>query len=82
MKKIVETKGICARSIEYELDGDIVRNVRFVGGCAGNGAGIAQLVEGQKIDDVIARLKGIGCGMRGTSCPDQLAKALEEDVVG
>ena len=80
MKKTIPTKGVCARSIEYELDGDVVRNVKFIGGCAGNGTGISHLVEGQKGDEVINRLSGIGCGMRGTSCPDQLAKALAEDI--
>ena len=72
------TKGTCARSIEFELDGETVKNIRFEGGCNGNLKGIGALVEGMDIDDVIARVEGIKCGMKSTSCPDQLAQALEE----
>ena len=74
---VYKTKGVCSRSIDIELDGDTIKSVKFNGGCNGNTKGIASLVQGMKIDDVIARLKGIDCGGRGTSCPDQLAKALE-----
>ena len=69
--------GVCSRLIHVELDGDKIANVEFVGGCAGNTAGISSLVKGMEVDEVIARLKGTDCGGRGTSCPDQLAKALE-----
>ncbi len=71
-----KTAGICAGKIVIDLDGDTVKNVRFIGGCNGNTQGISKLVEGMKVDDVIERLSGICCGMKSTSCPDQLAKAL------
>lgn len=73
---VYKTKGTCSRAIELELDVDIVKSVNFVGGCNGNTKGIATLVQGMKIDDVIEKLQGTDCGGRGTSCPDQLAKAL------
>ena len=74
-----KTKGTCSREILIEVDNTgIVRNVKFIGGCHGNTQGISKLVEGMKIDDVISKLKGIDCNGRGTSCPDQLAKALEK----
>jgi len=72
------TKGICAREILFDLDGSIVKNVRFIMGCQGNTTGVARLVEGMDIDEAISRLSGINCGGKGTSCPDQLAKALLE----
>ncbi len=72
------TSGTCARRILFELDGDTVKNVKFEGGCHGNLQGIGKLVEGMKVQDVIARLEGIRCGFKPTSCPDQLAKALKE----
>ena len=75
---VYKTKGVCSRSIDIELDGDTIKSVKFNGGCNGNTKGIASLVQGMKIDDVIARLKGTHCGGRGTSCPDQLARALEQ----
>ena len=70
--------GVCSRQIEITVDGDTVSNVRFIGGCAGNTQGVAALVKGMKIDDVISRLEGIDCRGRGTSCPDQLTKAMRE----
>lgn len=70
------THGTCSRQIEIETDGDIVRHVRFIGGCTGNTQGVSRLVEGMRVDDVIRLLKGIQC-RAGTSCPDQLARALE-----
>jgi uncharacterized protein (TIGR03905 family) len=73
---IYRTKGVCAQAIEFELDGDIVKSVKFIGGCGGNTQGISTLVAGMKVDDVINKLKDTSCGERGTSCPDQLAKAL------
>lgn len=78
MKKIYSTKGTCCRQIEIETDGDLIKSVTFIGGCAGNTAGISKLVSGMKIQDVIDRLKGTDCKGKGTSCPDQLSKALEE----
>ena len=75
-----ETKGTCSRAIDIDLDEatGTIRSVRFTGGCNGNTKGLTALVEGQKATDVIARLQGIRCGMRPTSCPDQLAEALAE----
>lgn len=71
-------QGVCSQNIHIEADGDTITSVQFLGGCNGNTQGVAALVAGMKIDDAIGRLKGIQCGMRGTSCPDQLAKALEK----
>lgn len=70
--------GVCSREIIIDVEDGIVSNVQFIGGCAGNTQGIGALVKGMKVDDVIHRLDGINCGFRGTSCPDQLAKALTE----
>lgn len=70
-------KGVCAKKIEIELDGEIIKSVNFTGGCNGNTQGISKLVVGQNINDVISRLQGTVCGSRDTSCPDQLAKALQ-----
>lgn len=73
-----KTKGTCSQKIFFDVEDGKVHNVQFVGGCNGNLKGIGVLVEGQKVEDVIARLEGIHCGMKSTSCPDQLAKALKE----
>ena len=73
-----KTRGTCARAIAIELEGGVVRSARFEGGCAGNSMGISKLVEGMRAEDVVARFKGIPCGRKQTSCPDQLARALEE----
>lgn len=79
MKKIYNTRGTCARQILLDInDDDTINSVEFVGGCNGNLQGIAALVKGKKIDDVISALKGIDCNFKGASCPDQLARALEE----
>ena len=72
------TKGTCSRAIEFDVVNGKVKNTKFIMGCHGNTQGIAALVEGMEVEEVIKRLKGIDCGGRGTSCPDQLAKALEE----
>ncbi len=71
-----KTRGTCASRIVIDVEGGIVNNVRFVGGCMGNTQGVAKLVQGMTVDQVIDRLSGIQCGSKGTSCPDQLAKAL------
>ena len=76
MEFIYQTKGTCSKQIKVELDGDIIRSVAFTGGCNGNLKGISSLVVGQRAQDVIGRLKGIQCGFKSTSCPDQLANAL------
>ncbi len=72
------TRGTCSQQIEVELDGDVIKNVKFYGGCNGNTQGVARLVRGRKVDEVIGTLSGIRCGLRPTSCPDQLAHALRE----
>ena len=80
MKKLFKPTGVCAQAIEYEIIDGVVRNVVFHGGCPGNRVGLAALIEGQKIETIIERLRDIPCHTRGTSCPDQLAKALMADV--
>ena len=70
------THGTCSQQILIDAEGDTIRAVQFIGGCAGNTQGVARLAQGMKIDEVIARCKGIQC-RGGTSCPDQLARALE-----
>lgn len=72
------TKGICSRAIDFDVVDGKVTNTKFTMGCMGNTQGVASLVEGMEVEEVIKRLKGIDCGGRGTSCPDQLAKALEQ----
>lgn len=75
---VYQTSGTCSRAIEIELENDIIVSCRFVGGCSGNTQGISALVKGMTVEDAIQRLKGIKCGPRSTSCPDQLAIALEK----
>ena len=74
---IYKTSGTCSSAINLEVEGDIIKSVSFTGGCNGNLQGISRLVEGMKVEDAISRLKGIRCGSKNTSCPDQLARALE-----
>ena len=71
-------QGVCSKEMIIELDGNIIKSVKIVGGCAGNTVGVSKLIQGMKIDEAIKRLKGIPCGFRTTSCPDQLSIALEE----
>ena len=78
MHHTYQTKGTCSRSIDFDIEDGIVKKVSFTGGCNGNLKGIARLVEGKSAKEVSALLKGVECGMKGTSCPDQLARALEE----
>lgn len=75
---VYKTSGVCARSISYEIIDGKLHNVSFVGGCNGNLQGIARLVEGMSVQEAVPRLKGIRCGLKSTSCPDQLARALEQ----
>ena len=76
-----KTKGVCAQGIEFEIDNNKkVHNIKFTGGCSGNTQGVARLVEGMDVNEAISRMKGIDCNGRGTSCPDQLAKALEQAI--
>jgi len=72
-----QTKGTCSTAIDIEMDGNIIKSVAFTGGCNGNLKGISALVVGMTAEDAINRLKGIRCGFKATSCPDQLARALE-----
>ena len=71
-----KTRGTCSREIQFDVENDQIKEVRFIGGCMGNIQGISALVKNRNIDEVIDLLKGIDCGGRGTSCPDQLALAL------
>ena len=73
-----KTKGTCSQRIIFEIVDGKVTNVQFLGGCNGNLQGISKLVEGMDVNEVIDRIKGIHCGMKPTSCPDQLATALQE----
>jgi uncharacterized protein (TIGR03905 family) len=76
-----KTKGVCSRIINFDVKDNKVTNVSFVGGCNGNLQGISRLVEGLDVEDAVNRLKGIDCGGKGTSCPDQLVSALEALVL-
>lgn len=76
MKYTYQTKGTCSRMIEFELEGDRVHNVKFYGGCPGNLIAIPRLVEGMKVSDVVEKCGGVNCAGKGTSCADQLAKAV------
>ena len=77
-KKIFRTQGVCAQAIAIELDSNnVVVDIEFMGGCSGNTQGVAKLAKGMKASDVIARLEGISCNGKPTSCPDQLARALK-----
>lgn len=73
-----KTRGTCSQMIYFDIEDGKVRNLRFVGGCNGNLKGISALVEGMDVDAVIEKVEGIRCGMKSTSCPDQLAKALKQ----
>ena len=77
MQFTYKTNGVCSRSIDIEIEDNTIKSVSFYGGCNGNLKGIAALVEGMKIDDVIERLEDIKCGFKNTSCPAQLAEALK-----
>ncbi|HIZ07269.1 MAG TPA: TIGR03905 family TSCPD domain-containing protein [Candidatus Eubacterium avistercoris] len=73
-----KTRGVCSREIRFDIEGNRIKSVQFVGGCSGNTQGVARLIEGMDVDEAIKRIDGIDCAGRGTSCPDQLAKALKE----
>ena len=77
-----KTKGTCSQHILFEIEDNKLKNVQFIGGCNGNLKGISSLVEGMDVDLIIARLEGTTCGMKATSCPDQLAQALKEALNG
>lgn len=78
MKYTYIPRGVCSTKVDFELDGDIVKNVQFSGGCNGNLKAISALVDGMSVDEVAQKLSGISCGMKSTSCTDQLATALKK----
>lgn len=73
-------QGVCSQKIDFEIKDGKVTNVHFLGGCNGNTQGISRLIEGMDVKEAISRLEGIQCGFKGTSCPDQLAKALKQAI--
>ena len=73
-----KTHGVCSRQIDIDIENGIIVNVKFTGGCSGNTQGVCSLIKGMAVDEAISRLRGIHCGPRPTSCPDQLAIALEQ----
>ena len=75
---VYQPKGVCSKAIDVEVEGSVIKSVKFTGGYNGNLQGISSLVAGMKIEDAISRLRGIKCGVKNTSCPDQLACALQE----
>ena len=80
MKYTYTTKGTCSRLINLDVENGVINDVSFVGGCHGNLQGISALFKGMKVEEAISRLEGINCGSKGTSCPDQLAKALKASL--
>ncbi len=77
---IYRPKGVCSNTIDVQVEDGVIKSVEFTGGCNGNTQGISRLVAGMKVEDAIDRLKGIKCGFKSTSCPDQLACALQEMI--
>ncbi len=75
-------KGVCSMKMIFEIEGNIVKSLKIIGGCPGNTVGVSRLIENRSIDEIIQMLKGIPCGQRTTSCPDQVAIALEEYTKG
>lgn len=73
-----KTRGTCSTKITFDLDGDMVTNVKFTGGCNGNLKGISSIVDGMTVEEIEKKLSGITCGFKNTSCPDQLARAVSE----
>lgn len=73
-----QTHGVCSQEINFEVENNTIKKVEFRGGCSGNTQGVARLAEGMNVDEAIRRLDGIRCGMKPTSCPDQLAQALKQ----
>lgn len=78
MKYCYTPQGVCSREMKIEIEGDTIQYVKIIGGCDGNTKGLCNLLKGMKVDEAIQKLKGIDCGEKGTSCPDQLARALEQ----
>ena len=80
MKTVYKPRGVCSRLMEIETEDGIIKSVKISGGCSGNLQGISRLVEGMPVEEAIKRMKGIRCGFKSTSCPDQLAAALESTL--
>ena len=78
MEYIYHPKGVCSQEMVFDIEDGVVKDLKVIGGCHGNLQGISRLVKGLTVDEVIERLKGIKCGFKPTSCPDQISKALEE----
>lgn len=76
-----QVKGVCSRFVDIEVQNGIILSVKFTGGCMGNTQGVAKLCEGRPVEEVVNLLQGINCGMKGTSCPDQLAQVLKENYL-
>lgn len=76
-----QVKGVCSRFVDIEVQNGIILSVKFTGGCMGNTQGVAKLCEGRPVEEVVNLLQGINCGMKGTSCPDQLARVLKENYL-
>ena len=77
MEYIFNPRGVCSRQFVFDIEDGIVKSVRIIGGCPGNLLGISSLLKDMSVDEIISRLKGVRCGMKPTSCPDQIARALE-----
>ena len=78
MKFIYTPQGVCSMQMIFEIEDKIVKDLQIIGGCPGNTVGVSALIKGRNIDEIIQMLKGIPCGNKGTSCPDQIARALQE----
>lgn len=78
MEYIYNPQGVCSMRMIFDIENNIVNSLKIIGGCPGNTVGVSKLIEGKNIDEIIQMLKGIQCGNKGTSCPDQIAEALEE----
>ena len=77
-KIVISPRGVCSRKIEIDVEDNVIVNVTFLGGCAGNTQGVAALLKGMSVDEAVSRLEGIKCGFRNTSCPNELAKGIKE----
>lgn len=78
MEYVYIPNGVCSQKMIFNIENNIIKSLKILGGCAGNTVGLSKMIEGKSVDEVIEKLKGIPCGFKGTSCPDQVAKALEE----
>ena len=78
MKYQYTPRGVCSRAFEFEVEDGIIQSIQIMGGCHGNLQGIARLLEGMQVEDAIRRMEGVRCGMKATSCPDQIAQALKQ----